>query len=694
MIIRLAAACAAFALVSTAAVAQPARGPVNVLTASDVFNLEHAANPRISPDGRWVAYERVSGDIMTDRFRRSIWLVDADGRTHRPLAQGANGMYTQPVWSPNGRAIAYAANEGGRAELRVFYLDTQRSATIARLAGGPANLTWSPDGSQLAFQMFTEEDDSRGPRMPDRPDGAEWAAPARVLERTQIRADGQGFLPNGAIQIYVVPADGGAPRQLTFGEASLNGRMSWTPNGRNLVYGANAEEGYETQPNESDVYSLDVQSGAIRRLTSRDGEEGAPTLSPDGRRLAYIGFDDRQQGYQVTELYVANADGSNPRSLTASFDRDVQAPQWVGNNTIYFLYVDHGETKLGRISASGGRVTTVLSGIGGVTFGRPGTNGAFSINQSGRYAVTTAPSTRPSDISVGSGGNARRVTRLNEDVLANKIIPEATRITTPSSADGRPIDGWIVRPPNFDPSRRYPLILEIHGGPFSAYGPVFSPEVQLYAAAGYIVVFSNPRGSTSYGGEFGNLIHHAYPSQDFDDLMSIVDATIAQEPIDTERLYVTGGSGGGVLTAWIVGHTNRFRAALSEKPVINWLSFNNYSDLYYLTNDYWFGEPVWAEGAAARYWARSPLAYVGNVTTPTALMVGDADNRTPMSEAEQYYQALRARGVPTRLTLIPGAPHNIAHRPSNIAMKVGVTLGWFSEYGGPAVPDPNTGEQN
>ncbi|GAM99228.1 acylamino-acid-releasing enzyme [alpha proteobacterium U9-1i] len=694
MKIRLAAAFAVFALASTVAVAQPARGPANILTSADVFNLEHAANPRISPDGRLVAYERVSGDIMADRFRRAIWLVDADGRTHRPLAQSSTGNFTQPVWSPNGRAIAYAANENNRNELRVFYLDTQRSATIARLAGGPANLTWSPDGSSLAFQMFTEADDSRGPRMPDRPDGAEWAPPARVLERTQIRADGQGFLPNGSIQIYVVPADGGAPRQLTYGEANQNGRMSWTSDGRRLIFAANAEEGFERQPNESDVYSLDIGSGAIRRLTTRDGEEGSPILSPDGRRMAYVGFDDRRQGYQVTELYVANADGSNPRSLTASLDRDVQAPQWAGNGTLYFLFVDQGITKLGRISANGGRVETVLTGIGGVTFGRPGTNGAFSVNNSGRYAVTTANSTRPSDISVGSGGSARRLTYLNEDVLANKRIPEATHITTPSSADGRPVHGWIVRPPNFDPSRRYPLILEIHGGPFSAYGPVFSPEVQLYAAAGYVVVFSNPRGSTSYGGEFGNLIHHAYPSQDYDDLMSIVDATIAQEPIDTERLYVTGGSGGGVLTAWIVGHTNRFRAALSEKPVINWLSFNNYSDLQFLTNDYWFGEHVWEEGAAARYWARSPLAYVGNVTTPTALMVGDADARTPMSESEQFYQALRARNVPTRLTIIPGAPHNIAHRPSNIAMKVGVTLGWFAEYGGPQVPDPNTGEQN
>ncbi len=692
MIIRSIAALAVLTLAATAASAQPARGPSTILTAADVFNLEHAANPRISPDGGLVAYERVTGDIMTDRFRRSIWLVDSNGNAHRAMAQGS-GDYTQPVWSPNGRSIAYVATEGGRNELRVFYLDTQRSATIARLASSASNLTWSPDGATLAFQMLAREAPTALPRLPSRPDGAQWGPTFNVYERNTYRFNGQGYLPNGSTQIWVVPADGGAPRQLTFSSADLNGRMSWTPDGRRLIYSANAEEGFEAQWVESDVYSLNVADGAIRRLTSRDGREDTPALSPDGRRLAYVGFDDRVQGYQVTELYVANADGSNPRSLTASFDRDISNPQWAGNGSIFFLFQDRGETKLGRISASGGGVTTVLSGVGSAGLGRPGTSGAFTVTDGGRYAITTGTSNRPADVSVGSGGNARRLTSLNDDLLATKDIPVATRITVPSSADGRLVDGWIIRPPNFDPSRRYPMVLEIHGGPFAAYGPAWSTEFQLYAAAGYIVVYSNPRGSTSYGGEFGNLIHHAYPSQDYDDLMSIVDGAIAQEPIDTERLYVTGASGGGVLTAWIVGKTNRFRAALSEAPVINWTSFNLYTDVNVLANDYWFGEPVWAEGAVERYWARSPLSLVGNVETPTALMVGEADYRTPRSEAEQFHRALRVRGIPTRLITVPEASHTIAARPTGLAAKISAALQWFSEYGGPPVPNPDTGEQ-
>jgi acylaminoacyl-peptidase len=333
-----------------------------------------------------------------------------------------------------------------------------------------------------------------------------------------------------------------------------------------------------------------------------------------------------------------------------------------------------------------------MSDVGGTDVGRPYTSGAYSVNRSGRIAATVTTPQRPGDVVVSSGGAPRRLTSLNDDLFAGRVIPGAERITATSSADGRPIDAWIVRPPDFDPSRRYPLLLEIHGGPFAAYGPVFSAEVQLFASAGYIVVYANPRGSTSYGGEFGNLIHHNYPSQDFDDLMSVVDAVIAREPVDSQRLYVTGGSGGGVLSAWIVGSTDRFRAAVVQKPVINWTSFALTADFANFFAPYWFGEYPWEEGAQARYWARSPLSRVGNVTTPTAVMVGELDYRTPPSEAEQYYQALRLRRVPTRLIRIPGSPHDIASRPTGMIAKVTNTLAWFAQYGGPPVPDPRTGQ--
>lgn len=685
MFLRCAAAFLALCLTSVAS-AQTARGPAMTFTAADVFNLEYADNPQISPDGNRVAYERVSADIMTDRFRRSIWLVDESGRNHRPIAQGP-GAYVSPVWSPDGRAIAFNAQEGGVSELRVFYLDTQRTATLARLTGGAGNLTWSPDGRTLAFQMFTPESGSSAVGLPPRPDGAQWADAPRVIDSVIYRFDAVGYLPNGHAQIYALPIEGGTPRQLTFDARDHDGRMSWTPDGRRLVFSANAQDGYEFNPIESDVYALDIQEGAIARLTRRVGPEGQPTMSADGRRLAYVGFDDHEQGYQVSELYVANADGSSPRSVTASFDRDVASPQWVGSS-IYFLTQDHGVAQLARVSANGGRVEILLRNVGGTDIGRPYTSGAFSVNRHGRYVATTTTPQRPADLVIGSGRGVRQITALNEDVLGGKILPTAERITARSRADGRAIDAWLVRPPNFDPNRRYPLVLEIHGGPFAAYGPVFSAEVQLYAAAGYMVVYANPRGSTSYGAEFGNAIHHAYPGQDYEDLMSAVDAAMLAAPIDPQRLYVTGGSGGGSLTAWIVGQTDRFAAAMVQKPVINWTSFALTADIYTLVARYWFGELPWEEGAQARYWARSPLSLVGNVRTPTAVMVGEEDHRTPSSEAEQYFQALRLRHIPTRLILIPGSPHDIAARPTGMISKVTNTIAWFNEHGGPPVPPP------
>ncbi|MEQ1489334.1 MAG: S9 family peptidase [Terricaulis sp.] len=688
MFIRIAAIAATLAFASAAfAQSEPPRERARNFVAADVFDLEYADNPQISPDGRWVAYVRVTADVMTDRFRRSIWLVDANGANHRPLVQGAGG-YGSPVWAPSGRAIAYVANEESGAEVRIFYLDTQRSATIARVPAGAGNLTWSPDGRTLAFQSFVAESTDDPAALPPRPEGAQWAEPARVINGVVYRADGEGYLPNGYAQIFVVPADGGTPRQLTYQARNHDGRLSWSPNGRTLYFSANAEDGWEYDPVEADIYSLDITSGAVTRLTTRDGPENSPVVSPDGRRIAYVGFDDRRQGYQVSELYVANADGSNPRSVTASLDRDIVDPQWAGNGAIYFLFDDQGMTKLGRVGPNGGRVTTVLSNIGGTDLGRPYTSGSYSVNASGRYVATVTSPTRPSDLMMSNG---RHLTALNEDLFTGKTIATAEHIRTPSTADQRPVDAWIVRPPNFDPSQQYPMLLEIHGGPFTAYGPVFSAEVQMYAAAGYIVVYANPRGSTSYGGEFGNLIHHNYPSQDYDDLMSVVDAAIARGNIDPERLFVTGGSGGGVLTAWIVGTTNRFAAAMVQKPVINWTSFVLTSDATNFFAPYWFGEMPWEEGAQARYWSRSPLSRVGNVSTPTAVMVGDEDHRTPASEAEQYYMALRLRHVPTRLIRIPGAPHDIAFRPTGMIAKVRNTLAWFAEHGGAPLPDARTG---
>jgi acylaminoacyl-peptidase len=267
---------------------------------------------------------------------------------------------------------------------------------------------------------------------------------------------------------------------------------------------------------------------------------------------------------------------------------------------------------------------------------------------------------------------------VNQDLLAQRTLGQVEEIWYQSSHDGLDIQGWIVKPPGFDPSRRYPLILEIHGGPFADYGDRFSIEKQIMASAGYVVLYTNPRGSTSYGEEFGNLIHHAYPGDDFFDLDSGVDAVIEQGYIDTNQLFVTGGSGGGVLSTWTIGRTDRYRAAVVFYPVINWYSFALTSDIPVLVTKYWFPVPPWEDPEG--YMERSTLSLVGNVTTPTLLMTGEADFRTPMSETEQYYQALKLRGVETVLLKAPGESHGIWGRPSHFMQKMSYLVGWFEEH--------------
>jgi dipeptidyl aminopeptidase/acylaminoacyl peptidase len=301
------------------------------------------------------------------------------------------------------------------------------------------------------------------------------------------------------------------------------------------------------------------------------------------------------------------------------------------------------------------------------------------VGRNGLIAFTSGDAVSPADISVAQGGKVRRLTRLNDDLFLGKALAKVEPMAVTSSYDKKPIDAWIATPPNFDPSKKYPLILEIHGGPFASYGPVFSTDVQQYAEAGYVVVYANPRGSTSYGEAFANEIDRNYPSHDYDDLMSAVDTAIAKGFVDSGHLYVTGGSGGGALTAWIVGKTDRFKAAAAQKPVINWTSEVLTTDGYTGMAASWFGKLPWEDPQG--YWARSPLSLVGNVKTPTLVVVGEDDHRTPPSEAEQYHAALALRGVPTALVRVPGASHHgLAERPSQSAAKARAILAWFDRY--------------
>lgn len=674
----------AFLLLLSAAPASAQEGPSRTFEARDLFSLESASDPQISPDGSKIAYVRRSGDIMTDRMRPSIWLIDTRSGEQAPLAAGP-GAHSQPRWSPDGKRLAFISTaEGGAAQMFVRWLASGESVRITGLPDSPTSLAWSPDGRQIAYTMFVPGEGINLGALPAKPEGASWAPPLEVHSQIQYRTDEEGYLKPGFSHIFLVPADGGAPRQLSFGSVHDNGPLSWGRDGRSIVFSSNRAPNWASEPLDSEVYALEIATGAIRALTDRRGPDSEPVVSPDGRLIAYTGFDDKRLGYQNSALYVMDRDGGGSRLLTGSLDRTVETPAWAADGrSVYFAYDDRGSRKVARVGLDGS-VRIVAEGLSGSSLDRPYTGGGFSVSRDGAVAAPSGNALRPPDVALYRGGARRQLTRLNLELLDSKRLGEVRQITA-TSFDSRPVDSWLTLPPGWTEGRRVPLILEIHGGPFAAYGPHFSTDNQLYAAAGYAVLSVNPRGSTSYGAEFANLIHHAYPGRDYDDLMASVDAAIAGGFADPDRLYVTGGSGGGVLTAWIVGKTDRFKAAATQKPVIDWASFALTADNPAFFSRYWFGAYPWEDHEA--FWARSPLSLVGNVKTPTLVVVGSQDYRTPVSEAEQYYTALQLRGVPTALVKVPGASHGgIAARPSQAGAKAAAILAWFEKYrdGAPA----------
>ncbi|MDB5470780.1 MAG: putative family peptidase [Caulobacter sp.] len=649
------------------------------LTAQDLFSLEQATDPQVRPGGKQVVYVRASNDINSDRARRSIWIVDAATGAQQPLVAGT-GNHMSPRWSPDGKRLAYVSTSEGSAQLFVRWMDTGATARVATLPEGPDSIAWSPDGRSIAFLMFTGGSglSLTSGTAPSKPEGATWAEPLKIIEGLRYKTDSEGFLKPGAGQIYVVSSDGGAPRQLTTGAFDNQGPLSWSHDGQKILFSSARESGWEHDPALVDLYELTVSSGAVKRLTDRVGPDFAPALSPDGKLIAYLGFDDRKAAYQDTHLYVADADGSNPRRLAPDLDRSVDDFRWAADGkSITFQYVDQAITRLGKADLSG-KVSPMAFNLGGGGLDRPYSGGGFDMS-GGVIAYTRATTQRPADLYIQNGGASVQATRLNEDLLGGKTLGKVEALEVKSSIDGRPVGAWLVYPPNFDPAKKYPLILEIHGGPNTSYGPYFATDMQLYAAAGYIVLYTNPRGSTSYGEEFANLIDKKYPGPDYDDLMSAVDTAIAKGNVDDRNLFVTGGSGGGVLTAWIIGKTDRFRAAAPQKPVINWTTEALTSDIPLVTAGYWFAKFPWEDQQS--YWARSPLSLVGNVKTPTLVVVGENDYRTPVSEAAQYYQALQLRKVPSAFVIVPGASHGgIAARPSQSGAKAGAIIAWFEKY--------------
>jgi len=667
------------AAMSASAAGSARKGPERRLTGADLFDLSIAADPQISPDGRHIAYVRRANDIMSDRAVSSIWLIDTQTGEETPVAGRQGGAFS-PRWSPDGKRLAFASTEGGSAQLWVRWMNGGEAVRLTGLPTSPSSIAWSPDGRSIAYTMLVKDEGPKfGAAPANKPEGAKWAEPLEIRDLLTYRADGEGYVEPGFEKIFLVPATGGSPRQLTFGPYHDTGPVSWSRDGRTLYFSANRRADWENDPVESEVYALDVTGGQVTQLTDRNGPDASPLVSPDGRLIAYVGFDDAGRAYENNSLYVMNRDGSGRRNLTENWDFSADAILWDGGSGgIYAQYDDHGETRVARIGLDGS-VRDVAKGLSGGGLDRPYSGGSFSVSAAGAVAFTGGTPTRPAEVQLARGGSARMLTDLNRSLREVKALGEVRKITVASSHDGKPIEGWLTLPPGYTEGKRVPLILEIHGGPFAAYGPHFSTDNQLYAAAGYAVLSANPRGSTSYGEAFANEIDKAYPGNDYFDLISIVDRAVELGVADPDALFVTGGSGGGVLTSWIVGKTKRFKAAVTQKPVINWTTQALTADGPAFFGRYWLGAMPWEKPEL--FWARSPLSLVGNVETPTLVVVGAEDYRTPVSESEQYYTALRLRGVPTALVKVPGASHGgIAARPSQSAAKASAILAWFEKY--------------
>jgi dipeptidyl aminopeptidase/acylaminoacyl peptidase len=633
------------------------------------MEMESVGSPAISPDGKSVIFTRTWVDKPSDRSNSSLWITDFEGTRVRELTSGS-WRDSSPAWSPDGRRVAFISDRDGTSQIQVMWLDTREVAQLTHVDNAPQNLTWSPDGKSLAFTMFiADEKPILKVELPPRPKGAKWADPAIIIDRLTWRSDGRGPLPKGNSHVFVIDAEvGGTPRQVTSGDYS-HSDPEWSADGQKIFFSAIRKPDAEYQEQDSEIYAVDLKTLKITALTDRKGPDAEPKASPDGAWVAYTGYDDKDYTSHLSSLYLMDSAGGKKRLLSGGFPSSPGEISWAGDGSgLYYLMAEKGESNLYFVSLNGQtrKVTSGVHYIAGLSLSKTGRGAAVvsSFYKPGAIAAFTL--LKPADI--------KTIVDVNTDLLAGIKLGVVEELLY-KSADGWDIQGWLIKPAEFDPAKKYPLLLWIHGGPWAMYSVAFNWEWQNFAAKGYAVLFTNPRGSTGYGQDFVNGIQYSYPGKDYDDLMAGVDAAIAKGFIDRDNLFVCGGSGGGVLTAWIVGHTDRFRAAVSMRPVINWHSFVGTTDFHMWYRQ--FKKYPWED--PLEYAARSPLSYVANVKTPTMVMTGEADLRTPIGQSEEFYRALKMLKKETLLVRMPEEYHGW-RRPSHRLLQQLYLMAWFEKY--------------
>ena len=663
-----------------------------LLTVDHYLDWEQVGDPQLSPDGAQVIYTRRWVNKIDDKWESALWIMNADGTHNRFLVKGSDAR-----WSPDGTRILYLADGDPKgSQIFVRWMDAEgASSQVTRVTETPTDPRWAPGGKSISFAMLVRDSSLWNISLPKPPEGAKWTPAPRVVDRLHYRQDRVGDMPLGFTHLFLVPADGGTARQLTSGHWNAGARFDglalgvgydWTPDGRTIVFDGLRDTTWDRQYQVSRIYALDVASGAIKLLIAKPGFWAQPVVSPDGRTLAFTGYDSTSQTHKTSDLWTANIDGAGIRDLTRTLDRDPDNLRWAPDaKGVYFTAPDKGSINI--------HYADVAGGVRDVTQGAQ----VVSLTSLSRTLVAVGVRSDPQhpadvvriDVKKVPAPAFTRLTDVNDDIMGNKRLASVDEIWYGSSGGAR-VQGWIVKPPGFDAAKKYPLILEIHGGPFAMYNVAFSYMFQNFAANGYVVLYVNPRGSTGYGDAFSNAIDHDYPGPDYDDLMAGVDAVVGKGFVDTTHMYVSGCSGGGVLSSWVIGHTNRFAAAAVRCPVIDWVSMAGQTDIPLFTFSF-FRQAFWDK--PDEWLAHSSLMYVGRVTTPTLLMTGELDRRTPIPQTEEFFTALKYRGVPTTMLRFSGEYHGTGSKPTNFMRTQLYMMSWFQKYhrGG---NEPATGAGN
>jgi len=649
----------------------------------DIFEFSYPLSIKQSSTGEWLTFIRQSADIMTDENDFSLWLIRTNGEDLQQIGDDDH-FSGQVAWAPSGNKFAFLSNREGRPAIFIQDANTGAVERASDFIGGfPSELRWSPDESKIAFSMTHSLAPPLSIVIPDAPEGASWKADPRIFDDLDYLAADGSMISESVRQIHILNLEDGSVSQITQSNKSIGLTMDWMPNEDAIITEGYSTEDHNRYPFERDIFTVHIDNGEIHSLTNRDGYEGRAKASPSGDKIAFIAYDESYPGYpgySFGMVFVMDNDGSNIVNLYESghFDRSVYDFDWDPNEeSLLIMYDDQGDTKLGRMALDG-TVTKILDKLGAGALAYP-QGFAFSVASNGNIIYSRKDEKSPGDIFIfeAKSQESRPVTNLNP-FLENKKLGSVSHFDYQSSLDNTQLEGWYILPPDFDQTQSYPLLLEIHGGPYSNYGARFDLEKQIYASAGYIVAYVNPRGSTSHGKDFLATVFRKFPADDVQDLIDGVEFLQETLPIKRDQKFVVGGSAGGMLATAVIEETHQFSAAAILYPLADFASYVISSAPWVEVMQATFAEPPWRDPEP--YFERSVLSHVEKIDTPALLMTGGKDHQSPVFQTESIYRALRWEGKDALLVIVPDETHGIRDHPSHYMTKLQTVITWFEKF--------------